>query len=525
MNGHRLPSPTQGDALSSVRLLVNQVVTSTDTKSAGAASSQLIQLLSSPASQHGSLDAVLLDLQPLLGPGNGNPSSTLLDAHSGLGAACAACLVQRIRDSPAPDQALGSLLRALPRPAAASLLRGLGLGSRAVNTSWGEAEWRAAAALAARGAAALDREEAGCVAQAAAGALDAALSPILLPASRPRGVAGPIPPTPQATAAMAAVGAAAAAASGSLEAEERVLALHGAAILGCLAAAAPLVFGGRASTALLLTAAGVAASLRVTLARRGSGEGDPATEHPASDGAGHPSIVTEGPRPLIGVHDALAFLAPLLTEAQRVAAAELRAVVGPRLGKRAALEALLDVDLGVPLTRGGGLDGAGGLAARRGAAQLLAGFRRLGVTLREALDLSVRLEVVAALVNAVCDQLLEAILGARDISVDESERLPRLFREFTDGVLDAGLGLGRKAREDADVSAREALQHATPSLAKLKEVLELVEIRLTEIAARWEDGRLSALGLAPQEVAHLVRALFEDTPARRALLTALGKAR
>lgn len=58
-----------------------------------------------------------------------------------------------------------------------------------------------------------------------------------------------------------------------------------------------------------------------------------------------------------------------------------------------------------------------------------------------------------------------------------------------------------------------------------QEVLELVEIRLTEIAARWEDGRLSALGLAPQEVAHLVRALFEDTPARRALLTALGKAR
>uniref|UniRef100_A0A1D2ACF6 1-phosphatidylinositol 4-kinase n=2 Tax=Auxenochlorella protothecoides TaxID=3075 RepID=A0A1D2ACF6_AUXPR len=379
MNGHRLPSPTQGDALSSVRLLVNQVVTSTDTKSAGAASSQLIQLLSSPASQHGSLDAVLLDLQPLLGPGNGNPSSTLLDAHSGLGAACAACLVQRIRDSPAPDQALGSLLRALPRPAAASLLRGLGLGSRAVNTSWGEAEWRAAAALAARGAAALDREEAGCVAQAAAGALDAALSPILLPASRPRGVAGPIPPTPQATAAMAAVGAAAAAASGSLEAEERVLALHGAAILGCLAAAAPLVFGGRASTALLLTAAGVAASLRVTLARRGSGEGDPATEHPASDGAGHPSIVTEGPRPLIGVHDALAFLAPLLTEAQRVAAAELRAVVGPRLGKRAALEALLDVDLGVPLTRGGGLDGAGGgLQASRPAHGLLLALAEVG---------------------------------------------------------------------------------------------------------------------------------------------------
>ncbi|KAL6779063.1 hypothetical protein ACKKBF_B18925 [Auxenochlorella protothecoides x Auxenochlorella symbiontica] len=218
------------------------------------------------------------------------------------------------------------------------------------------------------------------------------------------------------------------------------------------------------------------------------------------------------------VHRAVNFANP----GARVRRAGSDALAAMLAAQRAELGALA-ADAGVGV--GGGLDGAGGLAARRGAAQLLAGFRRLGVTLREALDLSVRLEVVAVLVNAVCDQLLEAILGARDISVDESERLPRLFREFTDGVLDAGLGLGRKAREDADVSAREALQHATPSLAKLKEVLELVEIRLTEIAARWEDGRLSALGLAPQEVAHLVRALFEDTPARRALLTALGKAR
>ncbi|RMZ55217.1 hypothetical protein APUTEX25_005495, partial [Auxenochlorella protothecoides] len=122
-------------------------------------------------------------------------------------------------------------------------------------------------------------------------------------------------------------------------------------------------------------------------------------------------------------------------------------------------------------------------------------------------DLAPRLQALVHRAVNFANPGARAILGARDISVDESERLPRLFREFTDGVLDAGLGLGRKAREDAD------------------EVLELVEIRLTEIAARWEDGRLSALGLAPQEVAHLVRALFEDTPARRALLTALGKAR
>lgn len=51
-----------------------------------------------------------------------------------------------------------------------------------------------------------------------------------------------------------------------------------------------------------------------------------------------------------------------------------------------------------------------------------------------------------------------------------------------------------------------------------------MEIRLSEIAERWEDGRLSALGLKAGEVACLVRALFEDTAPRRSLLTALARA-
>lgn len=50
-----------------------------------------------------------------------------------------------------------------------------------------------------------------------------------------------------------------------------------------------------------------------------------------------------------------------------------------------------------------------------------------------------------------------------------------------------------------------------------------MEIRLSEIAERWEDGRFSALGLKPDEVAHLVQALFEDTGPRRALLASLAR--
>lgn len=57
----------------------------------------------------------------------------------------------------------------------------------------------------------------------------------------------------------------------------------------------------------------------------------------------------------------------------------------------------------------------------------------------------------------------------------------------------------------------------------MQEVLDLMEIRLQEISDRWDDGRLSAMGLSAPEVASLVRALFEDTTARRALLAKLSK--
>ena len=176
--------------------------------------------------------------------------------------------------------------------------------------------------------------------------------------------------------------------------------------------------------------------------------------------------------------------------------------------------------------------------------------------------------------------LADALLELGDISVDESEQLPAIFLELTESAADAALGIGRKEREDEESgSMRDALFHAAPALAKLKacvlergvsgcgclegssvgpslwrrhssqnpkrtalnpniqsatslshqngnqqEILNIMEIRLSEIAERWEDGRLSALGLKAGEVASLVRALFEDTAPRRSLLTALARA-
>ncbi|KDD73069.1 hypothetical protein H632_c2569p1 [Helicosporidium sp. ATCC 50920] len=72
---------------------------------------------------------------------------------------------------------------------------------------------------------------------------------------------------------------------------------------------------------------------------------------------------------------------------------------------------------------------------------------------------------------------------------------------------------------------REIVSDAAPSLSKLKELLELLDIRLVVIRERWEEGRLAALGFAPQEVAHLVRALFEDTEMREDFLHLLDRER
>ncbi|KAI7835683.1 hypothetical protein COHA_010422 [Chlorella ohadii] len=183
-------------------------------------------------------------------------------------------------------------------------------------------------------------------------------------------------------------------------------------------------------------------------------------------------------------------------------------------------------------------DGQAGIRCRRTVQQLLHAFRRLGSVLRGVLAPGVLVEVAAQLVQRVCTRIVEDIMALPDISVDESEQIPQILEPLTSGVHEAVLPTapGAAARAAAgggpaevaaalggvsleDLSA--ALHERTPAVMKLRELCELLDIRMVEIRQRWQEGRLQAIGFSADEVSHLVLALFEDTDLRRDFLRSL----
>ncbi|GAB4812980.1 hypothetical protein N2152v2_000026 [Parachlorella kessleri] len=191
--------------------------------------------------------------------------------------------------------------------------------------------------------------------------------------------------------------------------------------------------------------------------------------------------------------------------------------------------------------------------------QLLHAFRRLGSVLRGVLPPAVYVDVAARLVQGVCTRLIGEIMAMHDISVDESEQIPRILEDLVSGALDAllppltadtssgkpprgrdaqaqpgKLGAQRVQRAEQQPqhaqqqqaqalaeAMRRSLEEKTPSVMKLRELLELLDIRLLEIRRRWADGRLQALGFSAGEVAHVVAALFDHSDLRRDFLTQL----
>jgi hypothetical protein len=56
------------------------------------------------------------------------------------------------------------------------------------------------------------------------------------------------------------------------------------------------------------------------------------------------------------------------------------------------------------------------------------------------------------------------------------------------------------------------------SVGKLKCLLELMSLRMSDIVAEWESGTLKRRGLTRDEVSVLIEALFSDSQLRRQVL-------
>lgn len=179
------------------------------------------------------------------------------------------------------------------------------------------------------------------------------------------------------------------------------------------------------------------------------------------------------------------------------------------------------------------MDGKSALRARKAAHGLRASFNRLCAILRDVLMPMGFVRVWSSLLNTVCGRLADSILELSDISEEDSTEIPKLLEPLLEDNVGKGVGLtvprstsgpntdhGDKVCDEHGDAIPVALMPS--EWMRLKEITELLDIPSREIARRWQSGKLTEAGLSKDQVQHLVRALFEDTPHRRETLDIIG---
>ncbi|KAL3153383.1 hypothetical protein ABBQ38_011722 [Trebouxia sp. C0009 RCD-2024] len=172
--------------------------------------------------------------------------------------------------------------------------------------------------------------------------------------------------------------------------------------------------------------------------------------------------------------------------------------------------------------------GQKGIAARRVVAQVLHSLSKLGDALGGILPSQVYVQAAGQVLQHVLQTVIDDLMSINDISVDESEDLPKILGPLVEEGPLAALGRAHRSSSHSPTPALspatnkrvllQTMKLAAPAIVKLQELLELMDVRLVEIEDRWESGRLQTCGFESQEVIHLVKALFEDTEMRRRVL-------
>ena len=131
------------------------------------------------------------------------------------------------------------------------------------------------------------------------------------------------------------------------------------------------------------------------------------------------------------------------------------------------------------------------------------------------------------LLAAYAEKVAENAFALSDVSVDESDSLRGISVEAFDprgllvalpGTLASGGGRARRTRR------RRARRRTRGRRVDEGFVLpSMLDARLTDLAQWWDEGRLPALGFDVAEVAGFVRANFEASENRAAVLERLGE--
>jgi centromere/kinetochore protein ZW10 len=122
--------------------------------------------------------------------------------------------------------------------------------------------------------------------------------------------------------------------------------------------------------------------------------------------------------------------------------------------------------------------------------------------------------VIGNLVEAVVKRLIDEVLAFDDISVGEGELLRKLMLAALESMSSL---FGKEIRElegGAGNQSTDLVRKWVPSWRKLERLTDLLDMSLRPISQSWESGDLSSCGFSADEVQHLIKAIFSETPLR-----------
>ncbi|GFR41505.1 hypothetical protein Agub_g2199, partial [Astrephomene gubernaculifera] len=161
---------------------------------------------------------------------------------------------------------------------------------------------------------------------------------------------------------------------------------------------------------------------------------------------------------------------------------------------------------------------------RRVVQQLLHSLGRLGRAACEVLRPEEAVGLAAAALEHTAEQLVAAVMAKSDMSRDECGEVAALLGPLAEGAVQAWLAAARAAGADMSGVPLHVVESAITArahqLCKLRCVVRVLSSdSIGAISTAWDHGDLAAM--TPSELEHLLLAISEDSPSRRALLQKL----
>ena len=180
------------------------------------------------------------------------------------------------------------------------------------------------------------------------------------------------------------------------------------------------------------------------------------------------------------------------------------------------------------------MDRRGGLAARKQAQKASTALRSLAEAVSRACAPERQVIVFAGILGRTVAPVAARILALPDISPADCDEICAVFEGIWSDVPAAAAKQFQRSSGASGESQWppawhsdaicDAIKHACLPLRKLEAIGRLLKDRMAEIMPAWERGELQAAGLSANEVAGVLRSVFEDNALQRSNIATLEAA-